>query len=539
MIDEEVLEEGTRLGGGKYEVLHRLGRGGVALVYLARDAELCTRVALKILLAKRAEADDYVDRFLNEVKIAAALPAHPNIVRPYEMGRFAELDDRPFMSMEYAHGPTLGDLIIGQPLDAKKACRLLIDVADALVFLHGRGIIHRDVKPSNIVVTRDGGIERARLLDFGYAFDQASFAAAPQDRLTQIDHRPGTKHYMAPEQARGELPAPSFDVYALAVTLYELLTGNPPYYDHSPKDVVMRKVDPTQPSFSIEGERADLPSELVELVDRGLQRDASNRIASAAEFREGLNYVLTLLDRGGRTPTPFVPVDGQPMNAVTVTPFVPHAEGHGRTSNRRAWVPWLSLLVVGMVLGGIGVWFLGQGTPSPEPREEQPSAPVVVAAPSESVPTEPVATTLAATESPSAGREPDRKPEPAAAPELAPSEPPNEASEPPPKRVRKNKPRPTPAKDDTEDDPPGPPCSEVVADAQVAERGRRWAELAQLTRRKDCWPSAGKRLRLQVSALYHLGRYAQCVEAARKSSDPEVLRIAKPCESRLAEEQAP
>ncbi|MCA9650161.1 MAG: serine/threonine protein kinase [Myxococcales bacterium] len=538
MIGDDTLPEGTRLGGGRYEIIHRLGRGGVATVYLARHTELSTRVALKILSEQRAQNLDAVMRFRNEVELAAGLPPHPCIVRPFEMGTFDELGGRPYMSMEYAPGPTLGDLVMAKPLDAAKACRLVMDVAEALSFLHSRGIIHRDVKPSNVIVTRDAGLQRAKLLDFGYAFDLARHATGPEDRLTQIDERPGTKHYMAPEQARGELPAPSFDVYALAISLYEVLVGNPPYHTHSPRDVVLRKVDPAKPSFSIRGKREDLPESLCALVDRGLEREPERRIASAAEFRDELRRVLAELDEGHvSVPSSAAAIGVEPGDSIHLA-TVPRPRSARRRASTLQWVGFGSaILMVVAIFVMLAARFVLRDSP-PGATEESPSRQDAVM--SEHSRGQPRKAEVAESADPAQAKD---EPEPSEPAELEPIKVAEPAPSPiGPKAPRKKanprpEPEPEPAPEPAETPQPLP-CTEVRAQADDASRDRKWAEVVRLTKRRECWANDKQREALRVQALFRLERYGQCA-AMKTSTDPGVQRTAKMCETRLAKEQDP
>lgn len=290
--DTEDLRPGVRLCAGRFTLEHRLGRGGVATVYQAIDTHTHSRVALKVISAVRGDAQEQT-RFENELVIGDRLGSHPNLVRPLACGRVAELDGRLFLASELVAGPTLADLVIVRPLPVDRACRLVRDVACGLLHMHRRGVVHRDVKPANVMIEPlPNGSERARLLDFGYAFALEHALLPSAARLTAVDERPGTKHYMAPEQVLGQPPAPSFDVYALAVTLFEALVGQPPFHADSPVEIARRKVDADEPEFSISGRRPDLPNRLVDLIDHGLRRRAADRPRDMQAFIEELDDVL-------------------------------------------------------------------------------------------------------------------------------------------------------------------------------------------------------------------------------------------------------
>ncbi len=514
------LRPGTVLAR-RYEVVRRLGRGGVATVYLVEDRQRADSVALKLLSAERARDPDMIARFQTEMRIASALPAHPNIVRPLDHGEFAELGGRPYMTMEYAAGPTLADLVVAKPLAIDAALPIIIDVATALTFLHDAGIIHRDVKPTNIIVPPSGRDQpRAKLLDFGYAFDLDTLDTDGADRLTQIDERPGTKHYMAPEQARGDAPAPSFDVYALSVTLYEALVGHPPMHAHSPRDVVLRKCDPSLPGFSIAQERPDLPPRLISLVDQALRLEPAVRTSTAAAFGETARALLT-----ERRASPA----GLPSAATSTT-------SRRAPARPGSWMVWASFAVVGLVVISLGVFvWLSRSIPSeevatpPPGGAAEPNMATHVVEPEQRT-TEFGAPTEAPVPAPSAS---PSKPSPATQAEVH-----------RPPRAPKPRPRPRPAAPAPAEPmapaaAPKAACAEVQAEAQAAQRSRKWALVARLTRRSECWADSAERTRLRVAALYRLGRHEDCVRFGRASSDDEVQRTVGLCSRKLAKETTP
>lgn len=204
----------TRVAG-RYELVRPLGHGAMATVDLARDVELDRPVALKRLAENLARDEDLQRRFLREARLAARL-AHPNVVRVFDVG---EDDGRPFIAMEYVEGETLAELVAQRaPLPAAEAARLGTQMCAGLAAAHAAGLVHRDVKPQNLLLSTDGVL---KLGDFGIA------AGHDGTRLTLAGTVLGTAGYLAPEQARGEEVTAAADIYAVGAVLYELLTGEP------------------------------------------------------------------------------------------------------------------------------------------------------------------------------------------------------------------------------------------------------------------------------------------------------------------------
>lgn len=333
--DPDELADGALVHGGAYRVEHVLGRGGMAVVYAAHRQSDGARVALKVIREKFARRADVEYRLHNEVDLAGELSGHPNVVRTLEAGRLAEARGVPFVVTERVEGPPLTAVVIQLPyLPTARACRIALDLAHALEALHARGIVHRDVKPDNVILVNEGtGDEVAKLIDFGLATRMraapgrgegagvaGSLTAVQAERVTKVFERPGTRHYMAPEQAAGEAASPAMDVYALGCTLYEMLLGAPPLGHRSEDEVVARKLAADQPGLSIAGERKDLPAALVRLVDGCLAREPGKRIGVGV-LAAGLQRVLRDLEAVGEPS-----VDAASINAATATERVPVAE---------------------------------------------------------------------------------------------------------------------------------------------------------------------------------------------------------------------
>ena len=283
--DPDNLPPGSTVCEGQYVIEACLGRGGVATVYRVHAPGDGRRLALKLMVTRRAADGDQRERFDNERRILRALRGLPYVVAVEQHGRHD--DGRPFFTMELVEGPTLAELVADRDVTVARACWVAREVAHALDDLHTRGVVHRDIKPDNVMVTADG----IRLLDFGYAHTRGSEQLPSLAGLTTAEHRPGTPLYMAPEQADGSAPAPSFDLYALAVTLYEALVGHAPNSE-MPAPLMMAHKYGGLEELSIDGRMAGLKRGLVQLVDQGLRRDPAQRVSSAAEFRDRLDAVL-------------------------------------------------------------------------------------------------------------------------------------------------------------------------------------------------------------------------------------------------------
>jgi len=261
----------SSLGGGRYRLERPLGHGGMATVYLAHDEELHRPVAIKLLAENLAGDVAFRKRFLREARVAARL-SHPNVVSVYDAGE-AE-DGRSFIVMEYVPGTTFAEL--GQ-IAPEEAVELAIQACRGLAHAHAAGLVHRDVKPQNLLLREDGTVKVA---DFGIA------RAAEATALTQVGTVLGTAAYLSPEQALGENVTTATGVYALGAVLYELLTGRPPYEFDSLADLAARQ---SAGRIVPAGELAsDVPPYLEDAVMRSLARNPAYRPASAGDFAREL-----------------------------------------------------------------------------------------------------------------------------------------------------------------------------------------------------------------------------------------------------------
>jgi eukaryotic-like serine/threonine-protein kinase len=261
----------------RYRLERRIGAGGMADVYLAQDETLNRRVAIKILADRYTQDDGFVERFRREATAAAGLN-HPNIVSIYDRG---EAGGTYYIAMEYIEGPTLKEEINARaPLPEAEAVGYAQQVLNALEFAHRRGVIHRDIKPHNMMATPDGLV---KVTDFGIA------RATNQVEMTEVGSIVGTAQYLSPEQARGQSVGPQSDIYSLGVVLYEMLTGEVPFAGGSAVEIAMKQVnDPPEPPSK--KNRLISPG-LEQVVMRALAKDPALRFHSAREMSDELARV--------------------------------------------------------------------------------------------------------------------------------------------------------------------------------------------------------------------------------------------------------
>ena len=300
-----------RLLGSRYEIGDVLGYGGMAEVHHGRDVRLGREVAVKVLRADLARDPSFQARFRREAQAAASLN-HPAIVAVYDTGEEDALGNQPYIVMEYVEGRTLRDVLkVEGRLLPRRAMEIVADVCAALDFSHRNGIVHRDVKPGNAMITRTGAV---KVMDFGIARAVADNAAT----VTQTAAVIGTAQYLSPEQARGENVDARSDVYSTGVLLFELITGSPPFTGDSPVAVAYQHVRENAPPPSTIN--PDVPPELDAIVLKAMAKNPANRYQSAGEMRADLiraingrpveaepvmmhDEVTTVLGGGARTGT--------------------------------------------------------------------------------------------------------------------------------------------------------------------------------------------------------------------------------------------
>jgi eukaryotic-like serine/threonine-protein kinase len=252
---------------GRYRLVRRIGAGGMGEVWEADDVVLGRRVALKVLAQELADDERATRRFVREARATARL-THPNVARVYDFGRDGGV---PYLVMELLEGNTLADRPAGGPLPPGEAARICAVVADALDAAHGRGIVHRDVKPGNVLLTPAGEV---KVMDFGIA------AAADETHSTTGSGVYGTAAYISPERAAGRPATPASDVYSLGAVLYELLTGRPPFLGDSPMAVIRAHMhERPRPVREL---APWVPARLADACEAALAKDPAQRPSSAA-----------------------------------------------------------------------------------------------------------------------------------------------------------------------------------------------------------------------------------------------------------------
>lgn len=383
-----VVDEGTRILAGRYEVGELIGRGGMAEVHIGHDRRLGRTVAIKILRSDLARDPSFQNRFRREAQAAASLN-HPAIVAVYDTGEDVVTEPTglvahvPFIVMEYVEGHTVRDILRdGAAVPIEEAVEITAGVLSALEYSHHAGIVHRDIKPANVMLTPTGAV---KVMDFGIARAVADSAAT----MTQTQAVIGTAQYLSPEQARGEQVDTRSDLYSTGCLLFELLTGRPPFTGDSPVAVAYQHVRENPPAPS------DIASDVPETLDRitlkALAKERDDRYQTAGEFRADLEAVL----RGGAVGAPPVgafAVAGaagalaageatqvmSPATAATQA-FTPGSAAWGATGittpgagipeddeRGRRWLVWLLVGIAVLAVGGL-VWLLlsqrGPSTP--------------------------------------------------------------------------------------------------------------------------------------------------------------------------------
>jgi beta-lactam-binding protein with PASTA domain/predicted Ser/Thr protein kinase len=340
---------------GRYLIVRKLGSGGMANVYLASDQELGRRVAIKILDERHARDAQFIERFRREAQHAAGL-SHPNIVSVYDRG---EAEGTYYIAMEYVEGRTLKELLVARgPSPLGIAIDYTRQILSALRFAHRNGIVHRDIKPHNVIVDGEG---RVKVMDFGIA------RAGTASQMTEAGSIIGTAQYLSPEQARGAPVDQTSDLYSTGIVLYELLTGTVPFTGETPVEIAMKHLSQVPPPPS--SHRPEVPRDLDYVVLRALAKDPADRYHSAedmdsdlerigrgigvsAETAGAATSVLSRTDVGEAATT-----IGPP--AATGTTYTPgRYYEYDEPPRRSSLVPWLLalLLVIAALVGGWFAW---------------------------------------------------------------------------------------------------------------------------------------------------------------------------------------
>jgi eukaryotic-like serine/threonine-protein kinase len=330
-----------------YRVLHRLGAGGMADVYLAFHEQLQRHVALKVMRADLSASKDHIQRFLQEARSAASL-IHPNIVQVYDIGTWGKIH---YIAQEYIAGNTLRSFIHRRgSLSQPEVLSIMLQIAAALQKASSIGVVHRDIKPDNVLLTPDGEVKVA---DFGLARVRSQ-----TNGLTEIGVALGTPTYMSPEQIQGQSVDARSDLYSLGATAYEMLSGRPPFEGETALALALQHLQ--NPAPDLKSLRPDVDDELVDIIKRLLSKAADDRFGSAAELTRSIKKmaerlsIKTSLDH----PIPFsgilldqVPVIG-PQTTHLQSAAIANAAKGKRSWFRRVLIPLLAIFV-GILVTGI------------------------------------------------------------------------------------------------------------------------------------------------------------------------------------------
>jgi eukaryotic-like serine/threonine-protein kinase len=359
---------------GRYHIERRLGAGGMSTVFMATDTVLERSVAVKLLAEHLADDEAFVARFRREA-LAAARLQHPNVVQVFDSGQDPE-SRRHYIVMEYVDGPSCADLLRERKrLEIDETVQIVRDACHGLDYAHRAGVVHRDVKPGNLLITEE--MRTTKLADFGIA------KAAEQTRITQVGSVLGTAAYLSPEQARGDEAGPASDTYSLGVCAYQFLTGRLPHEYASLTELALKQQQ--DPIVPVAEYRPEVPRELDEAVRLSLEREPASRYASALEFghaidaglqgeRTAATERLSLSDTDATRAmeatsatralprTGYVPRAAEPARAQTAAPAAERARRDDRVgrraATRRRWATFLALLAVVAAIAAVGVALL-------------------------------------------------------------------------------------------------------------------------------------------------------------------------------------
>jgi serine/threonine protein kinase len=496
---EDDFEPGTIIAD-RYRVLGVIGKGGMGTVYLAEHLEVGRKVAIKVLLAEWSAHQSIARRFRVEARTAGSL-GHPNIVQVFDAGALP--DGRLFLAMENLEGRDLArELDSVRTLEARRACVLMRQVAMALGAGHRAGIVHRDVKPSNVMLVPQPDGEVAKVLDFGIAAN-AALNAASTDRLTDPGSLMGTPEYMAPEQATNTPPTPAFDVYAVGVMLYELLTGALPFTAMHTFELLTLKLNRAAPS--IDKKRPELPPLLVDLVADCLAIDPAKRPADGDALVVRFDEVLADMRRSSSQLGHAI-VATRPIKTMISVP-------RPRQSLARRW---LIPAVAGLAAAAGAVLAISLREP---PLEAEPAEVVPeVEPPAETPKPEPLPVVEPA-------------PPPIEPQKIEPTEPLPAVIPPDPAPTGKT-PKTTHKSVKTGDEYLTPRCQRVRQTAEEARRTQRWSVLRDNSKQRECWASEIEARRLLTKAAMELGDFSACISAGKGLKDPEVQGWLKVCQKR-------
>ena len=350
LIDESRPAELIGKTVGAYKITARLGAGGMGEVYLAEDSRLGRKVALKLLDRSLTADGESRKRFLREARLASGLD-HPNICTVYEAD---EASGQYYIAMQCLEGKTLKQVIAGRPLKLDNLLSITFQVADALAEAHGRGVIHRDIKSSNIIVTPRG---RAKVLDFGLAKLLEKEGGDAEPELTRTGAVMGTPSYMSPEQALGRRADHRSDIFSFGVVIYEMATGRVPFKGETPAEKINAIINEAhRPAVEL---NRGLPAELSQVIDRALSKDAAERYQSMEELIADLREVV---DKAGGVAR--LPRSSDVSGDVTV----PYARPRGRAAYQKVAVAILVVILAALTVA-IALWPPWRRTSAPSRQQ--------------------------------------------------------------------------------------------------------------------------------------------------------------------------
>lgn len=495
--DSEVrLNPGVLLAEGNLEIVCEIGRGGIAVVYRAIDHTRGEEVAIKVGTAQ-AEGRRMPLRFRNEHRIGLMLGTHEQIVRPLRVGMLsapAGFEGCMYLVTELVQGQPL-DIVMAMHrhgLDVHRACTIGRDIAQALVAMHGQGIVHRDIKPGNVLVSGDGA-EKARLIDFGLAYVRGDDWAEPSHGETRVASVSGTALYMAPEQALGHCPAPAADIYALGAMLYEIFSGNPPHDRLPHAELMARKCDRARSPISISRMCVGLDPRLTEIIDQCLSYEPSER-PTASEIAAAVGECLTT-----KPPQP--------------------------SDERRSIGGLLGLVVFLSAISAVAmttVVLLLLAWPDDRPLMVEPSTPPSPERPSAWSSGALVNPPSSAADLAAAGTNPAPPGKASVADKGTSKSAGNQRSG----RARQGS---SSRKADG--------CSATVTKAKRAAVRRQWGRVLRITRNPECWTGTAASLRalLRTQSYFETGRDSDCVRSGRGLTDPQAVRWVRVCEAKSKE----
>lgn len=567
-LDAELrIPRGAHVVGGRFLVEEEIGRGGTAVVYRALDrANADTEVALKVVMA-RAVGSVTELRYTNEDRLGRCMASHPHVVSPLEVGRLdgpQGFENRMFLATQYVCGDSLDVLVLRSRsgLDTSVAVTVALGIAHALVGLHEQSIVHRDIKPGNIMIEHGG---RASLIDFGLAYSTGESGVSRSADLTVDGVAPGTLLYMPLEQALHGPVEPGFDIYAFGVVLFEMLVGHAPHHRVSDDELLRRKRIAVSKTHSVAKLRPGLPGDLVQLIEDCLALDSKQR-PTASSVVATLSQVVS-----SSTPAKVVAVGARPAGDVTRTdivrksiplPFVEQEIALAKDAPSVATQPALpvldtfaytrldvpvlaapetgrrSLRIAGLVVASLVVVMLIVFVVAWQ-RDRDPTLTTVASgsmhsndldAGTTSVPVEVLDGPAEGTSGASSG-EPQTLVEPlrqdlgarldVGSQDVVEPTAPIRRIDTPRKRKRKQI---KPAAQDVS-------CEQRRSAAEAAQAHGKWDRVLKQTKYKSCWSSTADVARLRARAFMGQGRYKACLLETQGSRDSRVVALRKTCMS--------